>query len=143
MSLARRSVLPFVMLGLLSGACDRDVAPASPTDPGGVPTVTETFTETLVRTGEKVHPFRVDQRGIVEVQLKTVEPLSTMMLGVQVGNWNGQFCIGTIASNDASRVGSPALRGVAEVGDYCVRMRDSGNIPDGVTVTYVIDVRHP
>jgi hypothetical protein len=74
--------------------------------------------------------------------LTSVGPLATMALGVAIGSWDGTTCT-TITQNGNSRTGTAALAGTVVQGNYCARVYDSGNVPDGGTVTYTLEVVHP
>jgi len=81
--------------------------------------------------------------GPVEIELTTVAPLATLALGVGIGTWNDTSCVSTIAQNDNARSGVVALRGTAAAGNYCIRVYDSGNVPEATAVTYTVQVVHP
>jgi hypothetical protein len=90
-----------------------------------------------------VHIFAVAAQGTVDVSLTSVAPLATMSLGVAVATSDGTSCLATITQNADARSGSIALKGTAAIGNYCVRVYDSGNIPASTQVSYTLDVAHP
>ena len=57
---------------LLATGCGDPVAPTTPTP--AVPTVTDTFSDTLLVLGANTHQFTVSQIGGVKVTLPSVEP---------------------------------------------------------------------
>ena len=78
------------------------------------------------------------------IELTSVEPLATMALGVGIATWDGANCGTTpISKNDNARAGVAALNGTATAGNYCVTVYDSGNVPDGWTVSFAVQVVHP
>ena len=128
-------------LALALGACGG--SSTIPTLPTTTPTyTTDTFSSTLVQLGAVVHPFTVATSGAVSITLTSVAPLATMALGVGIGTWDGTSC-STITVNDNSKMNVAALSGTAAAGSYCIRVYDSGNIPDGGTVNYTVQVVHP
>jgi hypothetical protein len=48
-----------------------------------------------------------------------------------------------ISKNDNARAGVTALSGTATSGNYCVSVYDSGNVPEGWTVSFSVQVVHP
>jgi hypothetical protein len=127
-------------LSVLSGACGGTADPVV-TTPTPV-TATDTYSGTLAQLGTAVHPFTVTTTGTVTISLTDVSPLATMAIGVSIGTWDGTNCT-AISKNDNARAGSTALTGTAATGSYCVRVYDSGNIPDGTSATYTVQVVHP
>ena len=115
----------------------------SPTSPSSPATTTDTFTGTLGQSGSLTHIFAVGAAGTVDVSLTTVAPLATMSLGVAVATSDGTNCLETISQNPDARTGGIALAGTAAVGNYCVRVYDSGNIPAATDVSYTLTVAHP
>jgi len=88
-------------------------------------------------------PFTVTTAGAVTIGLTSVAPLTTMALGVGIGTWDGTTCSASVTKNDNARAGVTALSGTATPGNYCVNVYDSGNIPDGWTVSFTLQVSHP
>lgn len=128
-------------LASAAGACD---STSGTTVPSPSPaTTTETFTGTIGQFGEMIHPFSVATAGSTTIGLTSVEPLSTMALGVAVGSWDGTTCGTAIAQNANARASATALTGTAAVGNYCVRVYDSGNVPESWAVNYSVEVIHP
>jgi hypothetical protein len=127
-------------LSVLTGACTEttDSTLTTPTPA----TTTDTYSGTFAQLGAAVHPFTVTTTGTVTISLTDVAPLATMSIGVGIGTWDGTTCT-SVSKNDNARAGSTALSGTVATGSYCVRVYDSGNIPDGASVTYTVQVVHP
>jgi len=141
--LMRQSVLVVVAtaLTLALGGCTSDTTPTA-TAPSPA-TSTETFSGTVAQSGTTGFPFTVANAGTATIGLTTVAPLSTMALGVGIGTYDGTACGTSISKNDNARSGATALTGTATVGNYCVIVYDSGNIPEGWSVSFTVQVVHP
>jgi hypothetical protein len=124
---------------LVDGACSKSAEsnPAAP-DPE---TKVDTFSGNLVRSGATIHTFTVSVSGAVAVGLTDVAPVATLALGVGVGTWDGTNCT-VVSTNDNARMGTTALSGTANAGNFCLRVYDSGTVPEGTTVTYTLQVGH-
>ena len=143
-----RSMRSFISLSIvftlfLTGACSS--TSTSPTTPATATpaTTTETFAGTVAQLATTGNPFSVSANGPVTIELTSVEPLATMGLGVGIATWDGTTCGTAIAKNDNARSGATALNGTATAGSYCVTVYDSGNIPEGWTVSFSVQVIHP
>jgi hypothetical protein len=128
-------------LVLTLGACASSSPPAT-TAPTQV-TTTDTFSGSVGQLGSDGHQFSVSVNGTVTITLTAVAPLTTMALGVGVGTWDGTACGVAISKNDNARTGVAALNGTAVAGNYCVLVYDSGNISDGLSESYTVQVAHP
>jgi hypothetical protein len=141
--LATRGLALLTLTALVSvaiGACKK-TSTASPTTPTPV-TTTETFSGSFPQLGSAVHTFTVAANGTMTLTVTSVAPLTTMAIGVGIGSWDGTTC-NVISKNDNARPGVTALTGTAVAGNFCSKVYDSGNVPDGWTVTYTIQVVHP
>jgi hypothetical protein len=129
-----------IVAALLASACSDPQAPATPTP--ATPTVTETFTGTLIPlAGPNTHPFTVSQIGGIEVRLLNVTPGASVGLGI--GTPSGASCLLLDNLGGAPIVASPdaQLRGTATVtGSFCVSVFDLGNLVEAVN--YTITVLH-
>jgi hypothetical protein len=135
-------LLPILMaLALAPAGCSSSSSTTSPTTTA----ITDTFTGTVKQNGTTIHPFAVTTSGALTVTLTSVTPLSNLALGVGLGTWDGSTstCSSAIATNANSRTGSAALTGTVLTGNFCVRVYDSGNIADGATISYTVEVVHP
>ena len=73
--------------------------------------------------------------------LNSVSPLATMAIGVSIGGWDGTNCT-VVAINQNARAGTaPVMNGIANPGNFCVQVFDSGNMT--TAVDYAIQVTHP
>ena len=126
----------------LGAACGGSTT--TPTAPTASATTTDTFNANVSQTGSVTHNFKVTNSGEVTVTLTSVSPLTTMALGVGIMTSDGTNCVKTLTQNDNARANNTAaLEGTAVAGNYCVRVYDSGNIPESTTVSYTITVLHP
>jgi len=145
-SLFRRLGLLPALLAFLVAACGTTV-PTEPTptpDPTPAPVmVTETFEDTVVFGGEKVHLFTVSA-GIVTTTLTAVEPDAAPELALGVGTWDA-----TAESCELILLSETAVPGTALVGTattkvtLCVKVYDIGTIEEGGSVNYQVKVNHP
>ena len=115
----------------------------SPTDTTStpVPTIAETFADTLVLAGSNTHTFR-SAAGAVTVQVLGVGPVSTLVIGVKVGTWSNGACT-AVLTNDAATTGTMLLGTATSPIDLCLNVYDVGNIQAGSSTTYSIQVVHP
>jgi hypothetical protein len=127
---------------LFTAGCSDPVAPTTPTP--AVPTVVETFSDTLLVLGSNTHPFTVTAIGGVKVSLTSVQPGAAVGIGV------GTSGVGTCSVLDhVQAVAGQAvqLSGTATVpGSYCViiyDLVDSSGVGSLVEpVAYTINVLH-
>jgi hypothetical protein len=116
--------------------CADPVPPTTPTP--AVPTITETFSDTLLVLGSNVHQFTVSTVGGVKVSLVSVEPGAIVAIGI------GTPSLGSCTVYDQVKtVAGPAvqLSGTATVpGSYCVIIQDPGNLVE--PAVYTINVLH-
>ena len=125
-----------VGLTLFAGACTDPVAPPAPTPV--VPTITETFTDTLIQLGSNTHQFTVQQVGGLKVSLSNVDPPSAVAFGVGTQSLVG--C--TLISRKIYEPGATAeLSGTATTsGQFCVMVFDAGTLTQ--PITYTVTVLH-
>jgi hypothetical protein len=128
----------WVVLGLTIAAagCSDPVAPTTPTP--AVPTIDETFSDTLLVLGANTHNFSVNGIGGVRVTLSSVQPGAAVGLGI------GTPSLGTCSVIDrVVAVAGPSvvMSGTATLpGLYCVTIFDLGNLVE--PAAYTIDVLH-
>jgi hypothetical protein len=128
----------WVVLGavLIATGCGDPVAPTTPTP--AVPTVLDTFSDTLLVLGANTHQFTVSQIGGVKVTIPSIEPGASVGLGI------GTPSLGSCAVVDhVTAVAGQAvqLSGTTTVpGSYCVLIYDLGNLVE--PAVYTIDVLH-
>lgn len=127
---------------LVAPACGdvKDLYTYSPT-----PTVyTESFTGTLDPGASAVHPFAVSVAGTVTMTLSTVGPDAALVLGLDIGTWDGTTCTPVFGTGSRSATQGYSFAGSAIVANFCARIYDSASsIPAGTQATYAIKVDHP
>lgn len=129
--LAISLVLPFLTAG-----CGDPIAPATPTPV--TPTVTESFSDTLLVFGTNTHQFTVQQVGGLKVSVDNVAPGAAVGLGVGTPSTGGCALLGNLTAVPGP---SPQLSGTATVaGAFCVSVYDVGNLVE--PVTYTVTVLH-
>ena len=121
---------------LLAAACADPVAPTTPTP--AVPTLTDTFSDTLLVGGSNLHPFTVTTIGGVKVSLTSVEPGAAVVLGLGTSGATGCSLIDHV---EAVAGPSVVMSGTVTVpGTYCVEVVDIGNLVE--PAVYTINVLH-
>ena len=105
--------------------------------------VTDTFSGSITQNGTAIYPFSVTSSGgTLLAGFTSIAPATVTALGMGVGAWDGTTCSLNQSQNDAARSGNTALNGTAQAGNYCIRVYDGGNIQEGVTATYTLQVQH-
>ena len=128
----------FAVLGaaLFTAGCADPVAPTTPTP--AVPTVTDTFSDTLLVLGSNTHQFNVATVGGVRVTLSSVDPGAVVGLGVGTPSLGSCSVIDHVNAVAGQAV---QLTGTATVpGPYCVLIYDIGNLAE--PAVYTINVLH-
>ena len=126
------------LAGAASGCSSDDNDPGtSPTTPAT--TVTETFSESVNPNGARVHPFAAQAPGTVTATLTTLEPNTTVLIGLGLGTWNGVSCAITISDEKATQ-GVTLIGTASAAGNLCVRVYDNGNLTQ--SASYLVTVTH-
>jgi hypothetical protein len=142
MSWFRGATGPLALAVLVaSGGCGSTTSPSATT-------YTETFTGTLSPGGTDYgpagspHHFTVHQAGNVDATLTSIQPLSTITLGLSLGVWDStaQSCARQVWS-DAAQINLTLAASVSVAGELCVGVYDVGNISSD-TITYTVVVTH-
>jgi len=133
-------ILPAIIglsLSLPTSGCSDPVAPATPTPV--LPTITETFDDTLLVAGSNSHTFNVQQVGGLKVSIAKVTPSAAVNLAVGTQS-SVSGCI--VINNLTTVAGTTAqISGTATVpGTFCVLVSDVGNLVE--PVTYTVTVTH-
>jgi hypothetical protein len=134
-----------VLLGAaaLTAGCADPVPPTAPSP--AVPTVTETFNDTLLVGGTNFHNFTVTAVGGLKVTLPAVTPGAAVGVGVGTSGVTGCTLIDHLSAVAGSNV---LLSGTVTVpGTYCVEIFDLIDPTSGVgnlvePVVYTINVLH-
>ena len=106
---------------------------------------TENFTGTIDKGGIAVHNFTVTTSGYTLLAGYTsITPTTVSALGLGIGVWDAasSTCGLNITQVDAAKAGATALNGTAANGTFCLRVYDSGAIPDGTSASYTLQVQH-
>src|SRR3954451_1586107 len=107
-------------------ACADPVLPAAPTPV--VPTITETFADTLLQFGTNSHQFAVQRVGGVKVNLTSIDPVTTVSVGIGTPSTATGQCL-VLQTVTVSASTSAQLSGTATVtGTFCVAVSDVGNL---------------
>ena len=129
-------LLAFMACAIFISACSK--SPTSPTSTTtttipttiATPTTTEQFTGVLPVNGSKFYSFSVTQYGTVNVTLTDVNGQyvpTTVTLGLGFGRPDGEDC--AMTTNLTTKSASTAqITGTYDVGVYCVRVYDVGNL---------------
>ena len=132
--------LPLALLtvALLSPACGNDSQ--TPTTPTATPPeTTDTFDGTVTVNGAVIHPFTVQRAGTVTVRIAALEPDATVVLGLNLGTWNGLVCDLKLAATSATL--NTLITGTASTsGDFCAYIHDVGKLT--APASYQIVVTH-
>lgn len=132
------------VLALAAGACGNSSNSSSslPTTPSAT-LVTDTFSGSVTQNGTSIHSFTVATSGYALLAGYTsLSPNTVTALGLGIGAWDGTNCGLNQSQSDVARSGSTAISGTAASGNYCIRVYDGGNVPEGVTVSYTVQVQH-
>jgi hypothetical protein len=129
------------------GGCSGSSDSTSTTSPTTTTVIssTETFAGSVGRNGSAVHAFTVKTAGYTLLAGYTsITPASVTALGLGIGTWDAttSSCGLNQTQNDAAKSASTGLSGTASSGNYCVRVYDGGNIAEGVTASYTLQVEH-
>lgn len=133
-----------IILALAAGACGKSSSDSSslPTTPTATMT-TDTFSGSITQNGTAIHTFTVASSGYTLLAGYTsLGPSSVTALGMGIASWDGTNCGLNQSQSDIARSGSTAISGTAGSGNFCVRVYDGGNIPEGVTASYTLQVQH-
>jgi hypothetical protein len=121
---------------LFTAGCADPVPPTTPTP--AVPSVTDTFSDTLLVLGANTHQFTVATVGGVKVSLTSVVPGA--LVGIGVGTPSTGSC-SVLDHVEAVAGQTIQLSGTATVpGAYCVIIYDLGNLVE--PAVYTINVLH-
>jgi hypothetical protein len=126
-------------IAVLAAGCGDPAAPPAPTPVA--PSITETFTGTLLVASSTSHVFNVAQVGGVKVSLTSITPGAAVGLGVGTPSTTSGTCL-VIKGVTAVAGASVQISGTATVapGNFCVSVYDVGNLVE--SVTYTVTVNH-
>ncbi len=138
----KRILLVVLSAALATAGCADPAAPLTPTP--ALPTIAETFSDTLLVGGVNKHDFTVNALGGVKVTLSSVEPSATVGLGIgtpSLGSCSVIDHVNTVAGKAVVLSGTATVPGL-----YCVTIFDIVGA-DGVgklvePAVYTINVLH-
>jgi hypothetical protein len=116
--------------------CSDPIVPAAPTPVA--PTITDTFTGTLLQLGTNSHPFAVQQVGGIKVSITQIDPSAAVRLGIGTPSSATGSCL---VIDSLAAVVSPGVQisGTATItGNFCVSVSDPGNLVEPVTYTVTV-----
>ena len=123
-------------VALTTAGCADPVAPTTPTP--ALPTITDSYTDTLLVGGSNRHDFTVAAIGGVTITVPSVAPSASVGIGI------GTPSLGTCSLLDRAQTvagNTAVLSGTATVpGTYCVLIFDLGNLVE--PAVYTINVLH-
>lgn len=131
--------------GLASLTCGTSTPPTTPPPDPNVPKVTETFTGMIDMGEYGCHDFSVTAVGDVTLVITSLQPLSTLTVGMGIGQPDPSIPPGCalFVQDNSVRENETLLAGNLQIQDYCACIFDVGNIFPNATVTYTLDVTHP
>jgi hypothetical protein len=128
-----------MLLSVAAAGCDNDVDTTTPTGPA--PTITETFSGTIVVNGAATHTFTIAAAGLVSATLTEITPDATVLIGMALGTWNGANCQIVLPKDDAIQ-GFVLTGQVSGPGALCARIYDpASRLTEALN--YTITVVHP
>jgi hypothetical protein len=132
----KRILWAVLAMVLVTAGCGDPVPPTTPTP--AVPTITDTFSDTLLVLGSNTHTFSVDGIGGVRVRLTNLDPSAAVMIGIgypSLGSCSLVDRMLATAGQDVLLSGTAVIRGL-----FCVSISDVGNLVE--PVVYTITVLH-
>ena len=122
----------------VASGCDffHDNSQNSSTAPTGI---VEKFTGSLKQTGSVIFSFNTSQAGVVDVTLATMTPASAATVGLGIGTTStSDPCAITHAASAVVAGSTPQLSVNEKPGPYCVKVSDTTNLTQTVTVTVTV-----
>ena len=129
------------VLALTAAAAGCNSTPTT-TTPTTTTTFTEVFSGSLTVNGAASHAFVSQGTGTVTLTLSSLDPDTTIQIGIALGTWTGAACQVVIA-NDKAVLGSTVSGSVGAAGSLCARAYDVGNVVAGTPTNYSFTVVHP
>ena len=132
----RRALSLVALATLASAGCETTTSPPNNEDPPDP--INLSFTGTLTLNSSAIHRFTAGA-GEINVRLKVLAPVESVVIGMALGVWTGASCNIVIADDNA--VFNALLIGTATAsGEFCARVYDAGKLTD--VTNYQIDVTH-
>jgi hypothetical protein len=129
-------------LALLSTACGNSNSPTTPTRTPAGPTKADRYVATMGIGGSSFYSFSVSQYGTVNVTLSAVSGFDdpTVAIGLGLGVPSAFSCAPATTAT-ASAGASPQITNTYEIGVYCLRVYDVGNLNG--PLTFDVTIAHP
>ena len=132
----KRILWAVLAAALAAAGCADPVAPTTPT--AALPTIAETYSDTLLVSGSNRHDFSVSAIGGVRVTLTSVQPEASVGIGIGTPSFGSCSLFDKVAAVAGKSV---LLSGTATVpGLYCVLIYDLGTLVE--PAVYTINVLH-
>jgi hypothetical protein len=129
-------------LALFATACGKNNSPTTPTRTPATPTASERYVSTMGVGGSSFFSFSVAQYGTVNVTLTAVSGFDdpSVAIGLGLGVPSGFGCAASTTAT-ASAGSTPQITNVYEIGVYCLRVYDVGNLNG--PLTFDVTIAHP
>ena len=129
-------------LALLLTACGKNNSPTTPTRTPAEPTTTERYVATIGVGGSTFYSFSVNTYGNVNVTLTAVSGFDdpSVAIGLGLGVPSGFGCAAATTAT-VSAGPTPQLTNTYEIGVYCLRVYDAGNLNG--PLTFDVTIAHP
>lgn len=140
-----RRAIAFALLAIGASGCSTGTGDPQALSGPTPALITETFSGSIQKNSANVHSFAVTSSGSpLLAGFTSISPASVSTLGLGLGVWDTatSTCGLNQSQTDSAHIGSTALNGTADSGSYCVRIYDSGGIPDNTTAEYSVQVQH-
>jgi len=128
----------FVIFAAFASACSDPVVPDAPTPVA--PTITDTFTGTLLQGSSNSHPFTVQQVGGIRVSITKIDPSAAVSLGIGTPSTASGTCLATSSVTTVASEGAQISGTATITGNFCVAVSDVGNLVE--PVSYSVTVIH-
>ena len=142
-----RAALAVALAAIAAGGCSKNNASSAstttPTPTPVAPTTTNEFDSTVPVGGSAFYSFSVSQYGTVNITLTSVSGTdvpATVMLGIGMGTPSGTACSTTSTTNAAAGA-TAQLTGSYDVGVYCAKVSDIGNL--FAPANFTMSIAHP
>ena len=129
-------------LALFVTACGKSNSPSTPTRTPAAASKSERYVATMGVGGSSFYSFAVNDYGTVNVTLTAVSGVDdpSVAIGLGLGVPSGFGCAPSSATTTAAG-STPQITNTYEVGVYCLRVYDVGNLTG--PLTFDVTVAHP
>jgi hypothetical protein len=143
---SRRAAVVLMLVTIAAGGCSKNnpsTSTTTPTPTPVAPTTTNEFDSTVPVGGSAFYSFSITQYGTVNITLTSVSGTDvppTVMLGLGLGQPSGTTCSTTSTTNAAAGA-TAQLTGSYDVGVYCAKVSDIGNL--FAPANFTMSIAHP